>query len=93
VAEDYVLTERDARGLMLIRASQTAMAEFAVKLGSDSAAQDLQNQVRWLDEFMDRIGATEMLVRRAAEASAYTIDTSRSEEDAVPPEKRGTTGT
>lgn len=79
--EGYVLTDEDCDGLMAVRASTAAMGEFAVKIGAPEAARNYEKQVTWLDGFMDRIGATDMLARRREMRESYSIDTSREERD------------
>jgi hypothetical protein len=79
--EGYTLTETDARNLAALRQTQLIQQEFAQRIGATQAAEDFGNQGKWLEGFMTRVGATEILSRRQAEASAYSIDTSRVEQD------------
>lgn len=59
--EGYELTPDDCAGLAQIRSTTAAMAEFAAKVSGPQTASEFNNRVKWLDDFMDRIGATAML--------------------------------
>lgn len=74
--EGYVLTGEDCLGLAGVRSSMAMLADFARQIGSPSSSQDLDNKVSWLDSFMDRVGATALLVEMRKEGSSYYIDTS-----------------
>jgi hypothetical protein len=37
------------------------MADFAKQIGAPESAQEYANRVKWMDGFMQRIGATEMI--------------------------------
>lgn len=70
--EGYALTSDDCMGLMTLRAGQQTMAEFAKHIGAPLASQDYENRVKWLDGFMERIGATDMV----RQMQGYKIDVS-----------------
>lgn len=73
--QGYELTATDCEGLANIRSMLAAMADFATAAGSHRGGQDLERRVRWMDSFMDRIGATELLVAHRRERSAFHIPT------------------
>jgi hypothetical protein len=80
-SQGYVLGAEDVLGLVGLRAGQQTMAEFARHIGAPEAAQDYENKVQWLDGFMDRIGATEMLGQMQRD-SGYSIETGQRETQA-----------
>lgn len=73
-SEGYVLSTEDCVGLAGIRSSVAMLSAFAKQIGSEQSAQKLEGELQWLDGFMDRIGATEMLMQSSRQDSAYHID-------------------
>lgn len=71
--EGYELTPEDCMGLAAIRSLTAAMADFTKQIGSMQSSDDFSNRAIWLDKFMDRIGATDMLVKMKIQRETYTI--------------------
>lgn len=71
--EGYQLTMEDSVGLLEILSSLSVMSEFARQVGSTQTAEDFELKRRWLEQFMARIGAGDMLARKKMELEGFRI--------------------
>jgi hypothetical protein len=53
--------------------SLSVMAEFSQQVGSTQTAEDFRLKRGWLEKFMARIGAADLLARRKMEMEGFRI--------------------
>ena len=71
--EGYRLTPEDCVNLERVQGQLTAMGIFATQIGAAESAQDLGGTVQWFDDFMVRVGATEVLDQLRKRRDTFTI--------------------